>query len=151
MGLLVKTKLGELNLKDEDVIVFEEGVPGFEHLKRFVLVFPEETYPIGWLLSVEDEGVGLPVVDPRLVRVDYDPEIPQEDLEKLSVTGKEGLILLSVVTIPPGKPEDATVNLLAPILINPTIKKGRQVILYDQGYGLRHKISEELERSKAMV
>ncbi|MDK2785926.1 MAG: flagellar assembly factor FliW [Thermotoga sp.] len=149
--MVYSTKLGEIEITDDQIFVFEEGIPGFEHLKKFALIFPEETFPIGWLLSLEDSHVGLPVVDPKLVRPDYDPVVPSEDLEKLGVSNQDELLFFCVLTIPPGKPEEATINLRAPIIIHQKTKKGMQVILENADYHLKHLLSEEMERSKSMV
>ena len=48
--------------------------------------------------------------------------------------------MLAIVTIPPGKPEEATVNLYAPIIINTTVKRGMQIILSESGYPMRFKL-----------
>ncbi|AAD35175.1 flagellar assembly protein FliW [Thermotoga maritima MSB8] len=149
--MVYKTKLGEIEISDESIFTFEKGIPGFEHLRKFALVFPQETFPIGWLLSLEDSEVGLPVVDPKLVRADYDPAVPSEDLEEIEAENQEALLFFCVLTIPPGKPEKTTINLRAPIILNQKKKKGIQTILENEDYQLRHLLSEEIERSKTVV
>ncbi|MCD6551513.1 flagellar assembly protein FliW [Thermotoga sp.] len=149
--MVYSTKLGEMEIADDQIFAFEEGIPGFEHLRRFALVFPEETFPIGWLLSLEDSQIGLPVVDPKLVRPDYDPKVSPSDLEKLGAPNQDELLFFCVLTIPPGKPEEATINLRAPIIIEQKKKRGIQVILENPDYRLKHLLSEEMERAKSMV
>ncbi|PLV58680.1 flagellar assembly protein FliW [Thermotoga sp. KOL6] len=149
--MIYKTKIGDVEIPDDQIYIFEEGIPGFENLKKFSLIFPQETFPIGWLLSLEDPRVGLPVVDPKLVRPDYDPIVSVEDLEKMGVSDRTSLLYFCVLTIPPGKPEETTINLRAPIVINQKAKKGMQVILGNEDYELRHNLSEEMKRAKSVV
>ena len=45
--------------------------------------------------------------------------------------------------MPKGDPHGITANLLAPILINPTDRVARQVIVNNDEYGLRHRLLPE--------
>ena len=40
---------GELEICQDRIIFFKEGLPGFEELKRFVLIILEQTRPFLWL------------------------------------------------------------------------------------------------------
>lgn len=136
--MVFSTKLGELELQENEIITFPNGIPGFEHLKRFSVISLTETSPICWLVSLEDDSVALPIIDPWLVVEDYEVNLSEEDVEVLGVEDPSDLVVWVVVTIPPGSPEQATVNLKAPVVVNLRNGTGLQVIL--DKYELRYPI-----------
>ena len=146
----VKTKLGEIEVPKEKIITFKEGIPGLENLRKFVIV-SNGSDPIMWLVSIEDESIALPVINPWLVRVDYVVDIPRDVMEELEINDMEDVQVWAVLVIPREKPEDMTINLLAPIVINVKKGLGKQVIMEGSGYEIRHLVREELERSKKIA
>jgi len=65
-------------------------------------------------------------------------------LEILEASNPGDLVLLSVVTLPE-EVRDMTVNLQAPLVINPSKRLGRQVITISQEYSTRHNVFVELQ------
>ena len=51
--------------------------------------------------------------------------------------------LYTLLTVPAGDPHGITANLMAPVLINPTTRHARQVIVNNDDYGLRHRLLPE--------
>ncbi len=143
----VKTKLGEIEIEEDKLITFEEGIPGLEDLKKFVIV-SNGSDPIMWLVSLEDENVALPVINPWLIRVDYTVDVPKDVTEDLGIENKDDVQVWAILVIPHDNPENMTINLMAPILVNTKNNKAKQIIMEDSGYGIRHLVKEELERSK---
>ena len=143
-----KTKLGEMDLSEKEIITFEEGIPGFDHLRKFAIVSVARTEPIKWLVSLEDRDVALPIIDPWIVRLDYHVDIPEKDVQDLGIEKNEDVSVWCVVVIPKDKPDDATINLLAPIVVNMKNGKAKQIIMETDEYTIKHRIKDELERSK---
>ncbi len=143
----VKTKLGEIETDENKMLIFEEGMPGLEHLRRFFIV-SNGSDPIMWLVSIEDENIALPIINPWIVRVDYTVDIPKEAKEELEIEGKDDVQVWSILVIPHENPENMTINLMAPIIVNVRNGKAKQIIMENSGYGIRHLVKEELERSK---
>lgn len=137
---MYKTRLGDFDLNENEILFFPEGIPGFESLKKFAIIALEETRPIFWLVSLEDETVALPIIDPWIVEEDYEVELSQNELQILKIEDPNDLVVWCVVTIPIGKPEETTVNLKAPIVINLKNGIGLQVIL--EKYELKHQIKK---------
>ena len=52
----LKTRFfGEIEIDEKKVIDFEEGLPGFENLRKFLFMTDEnEDAPFCWLQSIED-------------------------------------------------------------------------------------------------
>lgn len=133
----VKTKFfGEVEVTAEEIIHFPEGLPGFETEKEFVHFQPEDSV-FGCLQSCQHPETAFIVLSPFKVCPDYDFELDEEKREALAIKKLEEVLVLTIVTIPPGKPEEATVNLYAPVVINTTVKKGMQVVLSESGYPVR--------------
>jgi flagellar assembly factor FliW len=125
-------------------------LPGFENLRKFALFALEDTKPVQWLVSLEDEKISLPVLDPWMVMSDYSIDVPEDIISLLKLNDKNKLFVLSVVRIPDSNPESMTINLAAPILINLENNLGLQYIPQTSQYHLRHYVKEELERSKKL-
>ena len=67
---------GEVEIDDNKVLFFENGLPGLEDNKRFALLSNEESRPINWFQSLDHWEIALPVIDPFLV-CDYAFDIPR--------------------------------------------------------------------------
>ncbi len=131
---------------EETVIRFPAGLPGFESETRWELVRREDVEPFLWLRSRGNPALALLVVDPRLLVPDYELRIPVHVAERVSASRLDGLLLLAVVTLREGG--GATVNLRAPIVINPEEMTGVQVILDRRDLPLRHPIGVEEDGEK---
>jgi flagellar assembly factor FliW len=86
------------------------------------------------LQCVTDPGLGLLVADPYSFIDDYDVKIENPDRKVLKVGNIRQLAILVTVTIPQDKPEDTTLNLQGPIVINTETKIGLQIPQTEAGY-----------------
>ncbi|KXZ39061.1 flagellar assembly factor FliW [Alkalithermobacter thermoalcaliphilus JW-YL-7 = DSM 7308] len=137
----IKTmNFGEIEVKNEDIITFEEGIPGFENLTEFVII-KDEDMVFSFLQSIQ-EDVTLILINPFLVNKEYEFEINETTMKKLNINSHEDLSIYTVVTIPEDIKQMRT-NLQAPIIINNKERKGRQIIL-DENYPLRYNIFKKV-------
>lgn len=116
-------------------IQFPESLPGLDGAHVWELVEHEKARPFLWLRSVDRPPLRLLVVDPRLVREDYQPKITTGEFHRVQLEGGSDVLLLSVVTLEGDS--QAFVNLRAPILINPDQMLGAQIILDDPAWPFR--------------
>jgi flagellar assembly factor FliW len=123
-----------------DVIRFAHGLPGFEACRGFVLMAADALGPVQCLKSVDGPPASFLVVDPRRVLADYRCELTESDRRRLNASDDETLLWLALVTIE----IDGTisVNLRAPIVINPAAMLGQQVVPYHAVYPIRHVVVE---------
>lgn len=128
---------GVRKYEESDVIIFKKGIPGFEHLKKFILFKVEENEVFSILHSIEDEAIGLVVVSPFLYIKDYEFDLDNEKMEELKIEKEEDVMVLNTVTVN-SKVSDITVNLKAPIVINIKNKTGEQIILDNPNYDIKH-------------
>ena len=131
---------GEIEINEEDILTFPEGIPGFEDLKKYIIINnPDEENPFDWLQSVDNGDLAFVIINPFFIKPDYDIVIPQSALEKLKIKDESDVVLYSIVVVPE-KIEDMTVNLTGPIVINVREKLGKQIILDDKRYTTKHYI-----------
>ncbi|MBO8142818.1 MAG: flagellar assembly protein FliW [Firmicutes bacterium] len=142
---LSTSRFGELEVKDDDVIVFPSGILGFEHVRRYLLLEHSPGSAFHILQGVDDPAVAFVLIDPRTFRPDYRVEVAPEQVAELELESGEEAVVFAIVTVPPGRPEEMTANLQAPVVINARKRLGRQVVLPDGPYGVRHRVLAELE------
>lgn len=146
----VNTRLfGEIEIEDDKIICFENGIIGFPDMKKFTLIFDKEEgkeNTISWLLSIDEPEIAFPVMDPLLVYPDYNPSVEDELLKKLGEIKEDNLFVLTTVTVPKNI-EDLAVNLKAPLIINTDTLKASQVIVEDD-LPVKYKIYAQLKEAK---
>ena len=137
-SLSVRTAtFGAIEVPEEKVLHFEEGVPGFPQLRRFAVLELEDLKPFSYLQSLDDPPIAFLVVSPFLFQPSYRFELGEADARSLQAQKLEDVSVLVVATIPENA-SDATINLMAPVLINEKCRCGRQVILLDSHYPVRY-------------
>ncbi len=145
-----KTRLfGEIDIADEKIIVLEEGIIGFPDMKHFALIFDEEKENRGkimWLQSMDDPETAFPVLDPMIIKEDYNPSINDELLKPLGELNESNTFVLTTVTVPKNI-ENMSINLKAPIIINTDTNKAAQIIVEDD-IPVKYKIYELLKSRK---
>jgi len=136
-------RFGPVEVDETKLIVFEEGIPGLEEYIKYALLQFEESYPIIWLQSVEEKGMCLPVLDTFAVLEGYVFDIDDSDVKQLKLTGPEELHVVNVLVIPDDI-QQMTVNLAAPVLINTSTGKAKQIVLGGSQYNVRVPVFQEI-------
>ncbi len=144
--MLIETKdFGQIEVTEDKIIQFQDGIPGFEDEKEFAIIINEdEENPFHYILSINTPDLYFVVTNPFDIYEDYEIEIPKPALEKLKIENKEDVLVFSIVVIP----EDIkkmTTNLLGPIIINAKERLGKQVVLDDDRYSTRHYLVPQKE------
>lgn len=148
----INTKaFGEIEIEEDKIIVFPGGIIGFPDLTQFTLLYDEEKgvgSGIRWLQSIQDAAFAMPVMDPLLVKEDYNPEVNDELLKPAGKLNAENLLVLVTVSIPSDLTK-LTVNLKGPIIINAEEKKACQVIVEGEDYKIKFPIYDIIQARKA--
>ena len=149
--MLIKTRyFGEIDVDDQKIIFFENGLIGFEDLKRFTLIYnneSEESGTITWLQSLDEPLVALPALSPFCVMSDYNPVVEDEVLVKLGELNPDNTAIFLTLTVPSDITK-MTTNLKAPIIINVDTKKGCQVIAENPEYVVKYNIYDVIQKMK---
>ncbi|MCB2288840.1 flagellar assembly protein FliW [Clostridium sp. CS001] len=132
---------GIVTYNDEDVIIFKKGLPGFKELKNFITFPLESNEDFTILHSIEDVEVGLVLISPFTITLDYQFKIPDTLIKELQIDNEEDVLVLTTVTLN-SKIEDMTTNLKAPIIINIKEKLGEQLILDNDKYKIKQPLFE---------
>jgi len=145
--VLATKHFGEIEVDEKGIVDFPEGLPGFEDVKKFILLGSSEDSPFRWLQSVDRPELAFVVVNPFLIKKDYDIYIPDNVLGHLGIKNTEDMQVYSIVVVP----EDISkmsMNLKAPGIINVKEKMGAQVVLDTDLYGVRKYIFDELRKQE---
>lgn len=142
----ISTKhFGTIEADESRILHFPEGLIGFPDYRRFVVLDLDKGGFFKWLQSAEESSLGFVILDPRVPFVDYDPVFDPGDLEGLEASSPDDLVLMAVVTVPEDVTE-MTANLLAPLVINPKKRVGKQVIISDPKYTTKHRVFAALRQ-----
>ena len=132
----IETKIfGEIEISEDKIVTFQDGIIGFPEMKRFALLHDEERGAgagIRFLQSLDEPGFAMPVMDPLVVKPDYDPEV---DDELLASAGDIDLKKMSV-------------NLQGPIIINIDEHKACQLIVENSSYPVKFPVYDILQAAK---
>lgn len=128
----------------EDIIVFKDGLLGLDHLKKYILVSPEENLPFKYLQSIEEDNLAFIVINPYLYMPDYSFDVFDDVIDELEINEPSDVLVLNVVVIP-NDIKKMTANFAAPILINVNNRKGKQIVLNDSKYEIRHSIFDRFQ------
>ncbi|NMB45745.1 MAG: flagellar assembly protein FliW [Firmicutes bacterium] len=131
------TRFGELEVADSEIITFPRGILGFEAVKQYILL--DGSGPFGFLQAIEEPDLTFVVIDPRFIVQEYKVEVPKYEVQEIEIEEPSQAVALSIVTIP-ANPQEMTVNLQAPLLINPSNRRAKQVVLTDHDYNMRHPV-----------
>jgi flagellar assembly factor FliW len=126
----------------DDVISFPEGLVGLKEYQRFIIKSIPDQEAFLLLQSTEEENFGLIITPPFWFEPDYEFELSDDYVEKLGDDNKEFLEVFVVVTLADA-PQNVTVNLLGPIVLNRKTGIGFQVLVPDRGYTAKHKLLSE--------
>ena len=141
---------GEIDIAEDKIIHFVEGIIGFPDMKEFALIFDEEKEDGGtiiWLQSMQEPEFAMPIMNPHLVKPDYNPVIEDEVLKPLGTLTQENTMCFVTVTIPK-EIENLSVNLKAPLVINADQRTAAQIIV-DEEFPVKYPIYHLLEKKEA--
>ena len=135
------SRLGELEVQVDECITFAEGFLGLPTWQEAVLRKTEVAPYLLWLQFTHDPEAAFLLLDIESVLPDYDL-----NLARAASDYGPAARVLAIVSVPDGRLANATVNLFAPLVIAPTpAPQGRQVVLHDTAYPLRHALFTEDE------
>ena len=147
----IQTRIfGEVEISDDKIITFENGIIGFPDLKHFTLLHDEEkgtNAGIRFMQSIEEPSFAMPVMDPLVVAPDYNPQVNEELLASAGNLTEENILVLVTVTVPSDLTK-MTVNLQGPFVINVEEHKACQVILDTEKYPVKFPIYDVLQSRK---
>lgn len=120
------TRFGPVTVDEEKVITFSRGLPGFERLRRFILIDHDKDGLFRWLQAVDDPTTAFLLTDPALHIPGFRIHVRKSDLKGLEAGGVNDLLVLVTVSVSQGT---VTLNLRAPVVFNSANMRALQCIL----------------------
>jgi flagellar assembly factor FliW len=134
---ITTSRFGELEINEQEIIEFPQGILGFESTKSYVVLGFEEQAPFKWLQAVEDSALAFVIAEPFLFFPGYEFDLADEDAKLLEAAKLEDLCIYVIFVIR-DKTTEASANLMAPIVVNAAKGKAKQVVLNTEKYTTKH-------------
>lgn len=142
--LIKTTRFGSIEVQEQEVLTFPEGLLGFSDFRKFVLLDDPNDEIFAWLQSCENAAIAFPVLEPELFTKKYEITLAKTDLEVLKLNEPTGYRAFCIVTIPED-PTQMTANMKAPILINIESRLAKQCVLQDNQLAIKAAIFADLQ------
>ena len=133
------TRFGVVDIADDKVITFPQGLLGFPDHRRYCLLEPGDEACFFWLQSLDEPALAFVVTDPALFFKDYEVPIRAEQAESLNIDKIEDAQVFVIVN---KVGEMLTANLQGPLLINTLNLSGQQLVLADKRWSTRHTLMQ---------
>jgi len=130
------SRFGTLSVSEDKVINFVNGIPGFEKLRRFVLIDHNNEGSLKWLQSIDDPAVAFLLTVPNLYKADYKVPLKKNDIEGLGAKEADSLVTLVMVSVSKEN-RQLSLNLKGPVIFNSANMKAMQYIIDKDDYQSR--------------
>jgi flagellar assembly factor FliW len=106
------------------------GILGFNEYTQAELKYHPDLLPfLSLTLKGASGHINFVVIEPGRMMPDYKPEVFDGDAAVLGLTEGGDAMVLNIITMRPGTPVEATVNLVGPIIVNRRTGIGRQLVI----------------------
>ena len=138
-------RFGELEIEEDKIVQFNEGIPAFDDEHEFVLLPYESDSPYTFLQSVKTPELAFMMAVPFVFFPDYEFQLEDEVTKKLGIKTSEDVLIYVLITIPGGEIKNMTANLVAPVVISKRTFLAKQVVLEKSKYTTKHRLFKEKE------
>ena len=137
------SRFGTIEVKDEEVYTFPEGLLGFAGFKQFVLLDNPTGGPMMWLQSIEKPTLAFIICPPQIFKTDYKMPLRSDELQIIELDNLEEAKVMTIMVIPDNKPKEMTANLQGPLVFNTAKKLAKQYVLLNTNYTTKYKVFQE--------
>lgn len=141
-------RFGELEIEEQDVVRFADGIPAFEDEHEFVVLPYEEGTPYMFLQSMMTPELAFLMTDPFVFFPEYSFELDDENMDRLDIKSMDDVLVCTLISVPRSGVADMTTNLLAPVVINRHTMQARQIVLEKTQYTTKHRLFPEAKGDK---
>jgi flagellar assembly factor FliW len=117
-----------VNLRPDQIFTFPEGIPGFDKIREYCILYREGEKPFAHLSALGGFNLEFIVVNPWLIYPEYKPDVSDDDFISIDSPEDKELMVLAIVALSENIRE-STINLAAPVLVNTKTGKARQVVI----------------------
>ncbi len=137
--VIESTRFGSLEVNDQDIIRFPQGLPGFREEEAFAYLPYGPDSPFAFLQSLTQPELTFFIVEPFHFFADYEFELGDDLAREIGFTADSPFQVFCIVTVPE-KLEEMTANLVAPLVVNWQAHSAVQAVLDKKGYTTRHRL-----------
>ena len=137
---------GTVSYEAGAAVEFAAGLPGFENCHRFLAIEEAARRPLIFLQSLERPGLCFVAVPVAAIEPGYQLKMSAEDIASIGLDPQDrrpDVACLAVMSLAHAR--TPTVNLLAPIVINPRTGRGVQSVRDDAVYSCRQPLAQAPE------
>lgn len=134
MITLTGTRFGTIEFDSAATLLLENGLIGLPDLREFVLVETKPGSAFSWLQSLDEPALAFLVADPDRYAPGYGDSVVAR------ANDIPDAVVLTTASVPPGKPQETTLNLAGPIVLNANTRRGRQMVLDDSTYTTPYRV-----------
>ncbi len=132
-------RFGDLEYRQEDVLLMPGGLVGMPHLRNWLLMDMGGDHAIKWFQSLDRGDFGFPVVHPALFLEDYQFDLNKDCRTRIGNSCEEEIAVMIITTVHAGG-EKVTGNMVAPLVFDMVTRKGLQLTL-DGDFSMRQEIN----------
>lgn len=136
-------RFGKLEVEEDRLFLFPEGLVGLPNLKRFMILDYKDT-ELQWLQSVDEPDMAFIIVSPFLIAEEYQFELPEAARTLLEIDDLQDVSTYVIIRV---DAEKVIANLQGPIVINGRNRKGIQLVLEDTSVNKLNRIVELRRKS----
>ena len=126
--IVQSTRFGELDIPEEQILVFPQGVLGFPAEKQFALMEYKPDSPFYILQSLADADLTFLMINPFAFFNDYEFAMDDALMAEIGVTADNPPTVFNIATVK-DKIEQMTINLAGPVLVNLRERKAAQWVI----------------------
>ena len=139
---LKTTRFGEIEFNSESIINFPQGIVGLEDYKSYVIDCIPWAGAFGWMQSTGESDLAFVITDPWMFCPDYEITLTKTDKEIIKYNEDQDISVYVIVLVSKDA-RSITANLFAPIIINNTEKKGKQLVLEGSDYSMQYDLLQD--------
>ncbi len=125
------SRFGELEISEDAIITFPAGLVGLPRHTRYVVFDVEQNSGYQWLQSLDEASLAVIIVRADFIESDFHAQLTEENVKDLSILPDDQVEIVVTVSIPANRPDQATANLRAPIVVNLRTRVAKQIILHE--------------------
>lgn len=127
------SRFGTITVPKDRVVNFVHGIPGFEGIKRYILIDHDKEGVFKWLQAVDEPAIAFLLTDPGRYKPDYAVPFSKSDIEGLGAGEPKELVSLVMVCISMSAGQ-VSLNLKGPVVFNTENMSAMQCIIDRDDY-----------------
>jgi flagellar assembly factor FliW len=136
-------RFGDLDVPEEEIVVFPAGLVGMPQWREFVLLRTADSGPFEWMQSLEEPAIAFLVADPAPFFPDYRVPVRAADLAAIGLEDPAQGVVRVILTLAE-RAEETTANLKGPVVIHPKTRRAVQLVISETPYTTRERLFREV-------